>query len=244
MTIERMARRSILIASTVADLKPVIVGLLLCVAASVFAQTTYSGRPPAATTPPPISHSQPQWRTLNPAEQAALKPLAARWDSLTPQQKRKWQVVAKNYPTLPATEQAKMHERMAEWAALSPQQRAQARRNFAVNRELTDGLTPEQRQVQWEAYQQLSPAEKRQLAEKAKPYSPSGAAIAAKPKEPLKHQPAPEFGSAKALAKTQAQKAASKPGAKIAIQGAVQPDGSLNPSAPWQVPPATPATEK
>jgi hypothetical protein len=195
-----------------------------------------------AATAPSRDITKPEWHELSAAEQTALKPLASSWASINEQQKRKWQAVAKSYATLPPTEQAKMHERMAEWSALTPLQRAQARRNFAVNREVTDGLTPEQRRVQWEAYQQLSPEEKRQLAEKAKAYAPAGAAITVRPQEPLKHQPTLQFGSASALAKTQAHKAAPKPGAKIAINGAVQPDGSLKPNAfATSAQPATPA---
>jgi hypothetical protein len=175
------------------------------------------------------------WRELNQTEQAALKPLASQWNSLPDQQKQKWRTIARNYHQLPPAEQGKLHERMASWSTLTPQDRAQARRNFAVNKEITDGLTPEQRRVQWEAYQQLSPDERRQLAERAKAGTavpPSGAAMSARPKDPLKFQPTPEFGTAKALARGEANKAAPKPGAKISVADAVQPDGRLNPSAP------------
>ncbi|NJS36711.1 MAG: DUF3106 domain-containing protein [Brachymonas sp.] len=100
--------------------------------------------------------SEPHWKDLSTAEQKALKPLASHWDAMGLNQKRKWQSVAKDFDKLPAAQQSKLHNRMTEWVTLSPQQRNVARQNFAQHRELTDGLTPEQRKAQWQAYQALS----------------------------------------------------------------------------------------
>jgi hypothetical protein len=182
------------------------------------------------------SGSQPSWKQLSPVEQTALRPLAANWDRLSLGQKRKWQNVAKDFDKLPAAQQAKMHTRMTEWTALSPKQRADARINFAQNRELTDGLTPEQRKVQWQAYQQLSPEEKRKLAESAPKASIAGAAPAARPQPVLKKEPAPEFGTGKVLANAKAVPAVPAPGKRIAVAPHVAAQGSVLPGHPGDAP--------
>ncbi len=177
----------------------------------------------------PAAANKPLWSDLSTAEQAALRPLSANWDGMGIGQKRKWQTVAKDFDKLPAAQQAKMHTRMTEWTALSPQQRADARINFAENRQLTDGLTPEQRKVQWQAYQQLSPEEKRKLAESAPKASIAGAAQATKPQPVLKKEPAPQFGTAKVLANAKLSSSAPAPGKKIAVAPHVSEQGSVLP---------------
>ncbi|MBS7807599.1 DUF3106 domain-containing protein [Variovorax sp. PCZ-1] len=215
-----------------------LVGLLSLVAASrAFAQAPVASVAPTGKALQPqsvaqvsaIAGSQPLWKDLSQAEQAALRPLAANWDAMAVGQKRKWQTVAKDFDKLPAAQQSKMHARMTEWTALSPQQRADARINFAQNRELTDGLTPEQRKVQWQAYQQLSPEEKRKLAESAPKASIAGAAPAARPQPVLRKEPAPEFGTAKVLANAKTAPVAPAPGKRIAVAPHVAAQGSILP---------------
>jgi hypothetical protein len=173
---------------------------------------------------------KPLWSELSAKEQAALKPLAANWDGLSIGQKRKWISVSKDFDRLPPAEQSKVHARMTDWTTLSPQQRASARQNFAQNKELTDGLTPEQRKVQWQAYQQLSAEEKRKLAENAGRPAMLGAAPAAKPQPVLKKEPAPQFGTAKVLAKARAASAAqTSSNGKIAVAPHVQQQGAVLP---------------
>lgn len=124
--------------------------------------------------------TKPAWKDLTPAQQQALQPLAPHWDSLGEDRKLKWLVISKNYPTLSQDEQAKLHRRMSKWVTLSQQQRTQARQNF---KEIKT-LTPEQKAAQWEAYQALSPEEKRKLAAQARA-QPAGVATVkpiAKPK--------------------------------------------------------------
>jgi hypothetical protein len=170
--------------------------------------------------------TKPEWKELSPAEQLALKPLQANWQTMGTGQKRKWQEVSKNFNQLPSAEKSKLHSRMTDWALLSPQQRAQARINFAENLAITDGLTAEQRAVQWQAYQQLSPEQKSKLASTAAQPAIRVAA-AAKPAEPLKNAPPPKHGTASALAKT-----ANTTSAKIAVAPQTQKSGSLVPSNP------------
>lgn len=119
----------------------------------------------------PAALSHPTWKELSPAQQQALSPLAAHWDRLTEDRKRKWLVISKNYPSLPPAEQLKLHRRMSDWVALSKEQRTQARQNFSEIKK----LPAEQKAAEWEAYQALSPEEKRKLATQA-PTKPTGLA--------------------------------------------------------------------
>jgi Protein of unknown function (DUF3106) len=166
------------------------------------------------------------WQDLSPAQRAALAPLAKYWPSINQLQKNKWIELSKNYASLPAPEQAKLHARMADWATLSPQQRAQARQNFAEHQALTDGLTPEQRKAQWQAYQLLSPEEKSKLAANSPKPAP-GPAAALRPADPLKNSPPPQFGTAKVLA--QQAEPAKSPQQKISIAPHLQKGNSLMP---------------
>lgn len=118
------------------------------------------------------SASQPTWQQLTAAQQEALSPLAGKWHELGTERKRKWLELSKNFHALPASEQAKMHSRMSEWVALSQQQRTQARLNYVE----TKKLSPQDKAAQWQAYQELSAAEKDRLAAKA-PVKPAGAAV-------------------------------------------------------------------
>lgn len=113
------------------------------------------------------------WRQLSPADQQALAPLAGKWDSISDAQKRKWLALSHNFPKMAPAEQSVLHSRMSEWAALSPQQRTQARLNFGATRK----LSPDDKKAQWQAYQALSPEEKRNLAAKAAKPPPTAAAL-------------------------------------------------------------------
>ncbi len=137
--------------------------------------------PSSRTRPAPVrvaqakAEAKPTWAELTPAQRNSLGPLAGSWAQLSEAHKRKWLAVSKNYPTMPPGEQARLHTRMAEWVALSPQQRSQARLNFAE----TNQLPVDDKKAKWEAYQALSPEEKRKLAAgaaAAKPPAPSTAA--------------------------------------------------------------------
>ena len=124
----------------------------------------------------PKPSAKPAWQDLTPAQQLALQPLAANWNTLEQDRKRKWIAIAANYANLSPTEQAKIHSRMSEWAALSQQQRTQARLNFARAKK----ISPNQKTATWQAYQSLSVEEKKELAIAAPP-KPVGAAAATKP---------------------------------------------------------------
>jgi hypothetical protein len=116
------------------------------------------------------------WKDLTPAQRVALAPLEATWPKLVAGQKRKWIAVVQNFSQLAEPDRSKLHSRMAEWAALNPSERQTARLNFAA----TKKLTPSEKSATWEAYQALSPEDKKGLAKKGVPLAKS-TAIAAKP---------------------------------------------------------------
>lgn len=126
----------------------------------------------APAAPRKAEPTRPAWNELTPAQQQALAPLSGAWATISEAQKRKWLALSQNYPKLPQPEQAKLHSRMTEWVALSPQQRTQARLNFAE----TKTLAPDDKKAKWEAYQALSPEEKRKLAAGAQTKPPATAA--------------------------------------------------------------------
>jgi hypothetical protein len=141
------------------------------------------GAPKAAASEPiaPVKTeaARPLWAELTPAQQIALKPLLANWNSLSESRKRKWLALSKNFEQLPVAEQVKLQSRMTEWVALSVQQRNQARLNFAKAKD----IPATEKQAKWQAYQALSPEEKSKLAVKAAT-PPKGAAPAVKPVPP------------------------------------------------------------
>lgn len=133
---------------------------------------------PSATTSlvADVSFLGPQWNELSPGQQKILQPLAGKWGDLPPDRKSKWVALAQRYPTLAPSDQEKLQSRMSEWASLKPRERERARLNYAE----TKKLSPHERNADWEAYQALSPEEKRRMAARAAA-KPGGAALAIKP---------------------------------------------------------------
>jgi Protein of unknown function (DUF3106) len=213
--------------------QPIALGLLACGLVAVAGLTWAQKAPaPAATASTTVAKPQESvkatktdWKELSAAQQAALKPLEANWPTLSQGQKNKWLEISKNFANLPVAEQATMHNRMTSWATLSPQQRAQARLNFSEHKALTDGLTPEQRKVQWQAYQLLSPEEKKKLAASSQKPIPS-TATATRPTEVLKSSPPPQFGTAKVLGQQAGQQTTTN---KISVAPHIQNGNSVKP---------------
>ncbi len=130
--------------------------------------------------------TKPVWSQLTPAQQQALAPLAATWNTLSEVQKRKWLALSRNFPRMSGAEQDKLHSRMSEWVALSPQQRTQARLNFGETKQ----LAPDDKKAKWDAYQALSPEQKSKLAASAA--KPPATAPALKPVPPEKRAEIPK----------------------------------------------------
>lgn len=150
----------------------------------VQAQAPSSAPAPAPSSAKPLA--KPLWRDLSAKQQQALQPLAAEWDGLSEGHKRKWLALSRNHAKLSTADKATLHSRMSEWAALSRQQRDQARFNFAEVKQ----VPADERKAKWEAYQALTPEEKRRLAESAAP-RPPGAAGTIRPVPAQKLVPLP-----------------------------------------------------
>lgn len=179
---------------------------------------------PKAAKPAPAG---PAWKELTPTQHEALKPLGASWAGLSEGHKRKWIALSQNYAKMAPSEQVKLHSRMTEWAALSPQQRTQARFNFAE----TKAFSPDEKKAKWEAYQALSPEEKKKLAAGAA-RKPVGAAPAVKPVAPQKLASTPK-------APKGAERQSAKPLPKIATAPVHPPEqgGLLPTQAPAEAAP-------
>lgn len=140
---------------------------------------------PVVRAPVPVAAavptSGPSWTELTKPQREALGPLAKAWNSLSEAHKLKWLSIAQSYTTLSSDSQLKLQARMVEWAALTPRDRELARLNFAE----TKKVAPANRAAGWEAYQALSPEERKKLAAQATKV-PLGAAIATKPAPPSK----------------------------------------------------------
>lgn len=134
------------------------------------------GTSPSKAKKPAADTSGVTWKQLTQDQRRALAPLAGSWNSISEAQKSKWLALSQNFAKLSETEQFKLHDRMTDWTTLSPQQRTRARLNFAE----TKDLTPEEKEVRWQAYQALSSEEKKNLARSA-PSGFRGAAAAVKP---------------------------------------------------------------
>lgn len=115
----------------------------------------------ASTNQTAVLPANSTWQSLTVSQRKALLPLAPYWVQLNSAQKKKWLAISANFDKLSAKEQSVLHERMAEWASLSPQQRALARLSFNE----TKGLDADAKKTQWEAYQALSSADKKKLAD-------------------------------------------------------------------------------
>jgi len=126
---------------------------------SAQASPAHASPPKAASVP-----DAPDWNQLNPAQQRVLKPLAQSWPSMDDSRREKWLNLANHYEKLSPADQQKMQERMTQWAQLPPKQRGEARLRFQETRQ----LPAQERREKWEAYQALSPEERKALAEQAK----------------------------------------------------------------------------
>ena len=114
----------------------------------------------------------PQWNELSPPHRQVLAPLANDWNGLDSRSKERWIDVAGRFPKMPPDEQHRATQRMGEWAHMSVQQRTQARTVFQETR----GLSKEEREARWKAYQALPEEKKRELAAKRAAAPASGVA--------------------------------------------------------------------
>jgi len=113
----------------------------------------------------PATESGVLWQDLPAGYRAVLKPLERDWRGIGAEQKQKWVELATRFPALSPEERGRVQARMTEWAQMSPRERGQARINFQEAKQ----VSPQDRQAQWEAYQALTPEQKREFAARATP---------------------------------------------------------------------------
>lgn len=120
------------------------------------------------------SAAGPSWRSLSPAQQAALAPLKDDWAGIDAARKQKWLEVAARIPSMPADERARVQERMEQWSQLSPAERGQARLQFQQARQ----INTQDRAAAWDAYRALPAEQRRALAKSARtiPRAPNAGA--------------------------------------------------------------------
>lgn len=125
----------------------------------------------AAATTGKIDAGGPTWNELSASHRQVLAPLANDWNGLDSRSKERWIDVAGRFPKMPPDEQKRATQRMGEWAHMTVQQRTQARTVFQETR----GLSKEEREARWKAYQALPEEKKRELAAKRAAAPASGA---------------------------------------------------------------------
>lgn len=70
------------------------------------------------------------WRSLTPAQQEALAPLAQQWDTLPEVQQRRLLKTTKRYPQLTPEQKQRFLNRLTVWSKLTPEQRKAAREKY------------------------------------------------------------------------------------------------------------------
>ncbi len=134
----------------------------LCLAATLGTPRPAAAQPAVATQ---SAEAGVPWQDLAAQHRAVLRPLEKDWRGIGAEQKQKWVELAARFPALSPEERGRVQARMTEWAQMSPRERGQARINFQEAKQ----VSPQDRQAQWEAYQALTPEQKRQLAARAAP---------------------------------------------------------------------------
>ena len=115
-------------------------------------------QPAAASTP---KHSG-NWDDLSVVQQKILAPLEEDWSYFSKERRQKWIQVANLYPKMKRADQERLQSRMNEWSKLSQKDRRIARDNYLSSLR----FPAEEKASAWQAYQQLSPEDKKKLAAK------------------------------------------------------------------------------
>lgn len=159
--------------------------LLALAAAALPSAALAQGTAKPLPVPMASSEAGPRWAALTASQQTALRPLQAEWASIDADRKSKWLAVAARFPTMAPTDQQRLQDRMAEWARLTPAERGRARQNYQALR----NVRPEERQALWDAYRQLPPEARTELAQRpsaaARPVPPADAKVQAAGKRNL-----------------------------------------------------------
>lgn len=104
------------------------------------------------------------WVSLTAAQRGALAPLQKDWPSMDSTSQEKWLALANRFPTMSPAERDRVQARMTEWARTPASERGKARLRYQRAQE----ISPEQRQAQWTAYQNLPEEQRRELIDQSK----------------------------------------------------------------------------
>jgi hypothetical protein len=130
------------------------------------------------------------WDDLSAVQQKILAPLEEDWSYLSKERRQKWIQVANVYPKMKRADQERLQSRMNEWANLSQKDRRIARDNYLSSLR----FPAEEKASAWQAYQQLSPEEKKKLAakedSKKKPTAANSPTLQSRPNLPVPVTPA------------------------------------------------------
>jgi hypothetical protein len=127
------------------------IAIILCLSFVVPAAAAEPNQPKEAAAK--LKASKPAWTELTPAQQEVLAPLKDEWHEIDTARRNKWIRVADRYPKMKPDAQQRLQTRMREWAALTPEQRQVAREKYQNIKK----LPPEKRarvKSQWQQYQQ------------------------------------------------------------------------------------------
>lgn len=120
------------------------------------------------------------WRKLHAQQRSALGPLQPQWVDLSANTKEKWLAVAQRMESMRPSDRQRIQSRMTQWASLSPQERGQTRLQFNEARRVAATTRAEQ----WKRYNELSDADRQQLASIAVPASPTEPTAAVRHSKP------------------------------------------------------------
>jgi hypothetical protein len=136
--------------------------LLLVIFSALMAQ-----RPLRAQSLPLIGGSSlakaSNWSDLSTVQKEVLSSLEEDWPNLTVEQRVKWIQLANRFDNLTEAEKERLRARMADWSKLPANEKRIARANFLK----AQSVSNDQKLEAWEAYQQLTAEEKKELAEHA-----------------------------------------------------------------------------
>jgi hypothetical protein len=102
---------------------------------------------------------QPLWVDLSPAQQQALAPFAAKWNTFPTNEKRSWVRLADRFSSMPSEQKVRLQARMKDWAEMTPEQRNRARANY----NLAAKAPSAQRQAEFEQYRGMTPEQRKVL---------------------------------------------------------------------------------
>jgi len=103
------------------------------------------------------------WSDLSTVQKEVLSSLEEDWSNLTVEQRVKWIQLANRFDNLTEAEKERLRARMADWSKLPSNEKRIARANFLK----AQSVSNDQKLEAWEAYQQLTAEEKKELAENA-----------------------------------------------------------------------------